>query len=938
MEKNSLLFFCSLALTALTLGAQTDVTNQYLTNAGFDDSDSFVGTNVFTYAKDIVNGEVSGCQPVNGWIIDETATGDAKAGGAFAYGSGFWMAGNSYVVTETDSEGSAAGGALGLAGCWGSSAGYSQDVVLPVGNYRLSYRVFNAGANVTDNYSNEIGYIDEAGVTYYADDEFPTGMWTEGEVLLSFSSCSFGKVHVGYRCGDVGSAGSPKLFVDYIKLEKFTVEELSGKDFTSHVNPEKWNGKGTYTDSNGVTAIETFQWGASLALGQHLEQTVTGLPSGTYTLSMYVGVSSTSSRDNVDHVLTDGSTEYVSLHANNVSVGVPAMNRTAINAFDVVTLKDVLVTDGTLSVYLQEDVEGPNWLTLQIKELELDTPLVQDVAGKGFFKEDVNDDGNVNVTDVTLLVSKILDGQTQAVRPDVNGDQNIDVSDVTALVSAILDPSRLTFVETVPDEVTVHARIYAEQSSEENISQPYSYVLAAVNPYTLKDIAAEVEISSFFTVLDIDCSQMPIEVSAVSVYANGKETIAGMMYYHSIQGKADVYAGKAPSVYADDLLSDVVTVSGSTQTFRAYLLPVDLARGVTITARMADGTYYSRILTESIAPFSRCEISMTTADTAGNLWMSTIPGNVYFSMLSTPGAHDAATAGVTQYTYFSKCQSESLEQLLENGVRAFDLRPRYNSTKGTDEDIQLQNLEIYHGQVPTGVKFKDAIDILIDFVKAHPSEALSVIMNKESIGSGTDYSETWRASLRECFSDESRSPWLMGSVRGYHTLDDVRGKVSIVSRNPYGNETGGYRDVVYGAIIENWPDNGLITDYGCPMTQAWNWVDCRASVEDAYNDTGDAKKSDVQQMLNLASANTDHFRYHYTYTSSAGSLLASPSSHASVLNPWTADYLTQSLAGPAGYVYADYIGSAEYGGRTLLKAVIEQNYKYVFKGQSCLDE
>lgn len=374
MEKNSLLFFCSLALTALTLGAQTDVTNQYLTNAGFDDSDSFVGTNVFTYAKDIVNGEVSGCQPVNGWIIDETATGDAKAGGAFAYGSGFWMAGNSYVVTETDSEGSAAGGALGLAGCWGSSAGYSQDVVLPVGNYRLSYRVFNAGANVTDNYSNEIGYIDEAGVTYYADDEFPTGMWTEGEVLLSFSSCSFGKVHVGYRCGDVGSAGSPKLFVDYIKLEKFTVEELSGKDFTSHVNPEKWNGKGTYTDSNGVTAIETFQWGASLALGQHLEQTVTGLPSGTYTLSMYVGVSSTSSRDNVDHVLTDGSTEYVSLHANNVSVGVPAMNRTAINAFDVVTLKDVLVTDGTLSVYLQEDVEGPNWLTLQIKELELDTP------------------------------------------------------------------------------------------------------------------------------------------------------------------------------------------------------------------------------------------------------------------------------------------------------------------------------------------------------------------------------------------------------------------------------------------------------------------------------------------------------------------------------------------------------------------------------------
>ena len=937
MKKTNLLIVLALVLATLTLNAHTDVTNLYMTNAGFDDSSCFVGTNVFTYAKDITNGEVSGCQPVNGWAIDATAFGDAKAGGAFAFGSGLWMAGADYVVPAADSEGGSAGGMLGLAGCWSSSAGYSQQVTLPVGTYKLSYRVYNAGENIAENYSNEIGYIDEYGTTYYSNDVFPTGEWTEGCVLLSFTSCSFGKVHVGYKCGNVGSGSSPKLFVDYIKIEKFSTEELIGGDFTSYVNPAGWNGEKPYTDGNGVTAMETFEWAASLSLGRHLEQTVRGLPNGTYTLKMYVGASSTSERDNVNHVITDGSTGYVSLHANDASIGVKAMNRLAIDAFDVVTLTDVHVTDGALDIYLQEDAEGPNWLTLQIKELVLVTPSGEPL-GEGYYQEDVNDDGNVNVADVTLLVSKILDGQTQATRPDVNGDHNINVADVTALVGAILDPSKQTYVENVPNEYAVRARVYAEQSNNENASQPSAYVLSVINPYTLSDVTAEAELSSFFTVMDIDCSQLPAGVSSVSVFANGKEAIAGVMCYHSLNDRVDVYAGEAPSVYADDMLSDVVTVSGSATTFRAYLLPVNLPNGVTITARMADGKYYSQTFSESITPFSRREITLTIADADTNLWMATIPGNVYFSMLSTPGAHDAATAGVTQYSYFAKCQSETLEQLLENGVRAFDLRPRYNSSKSTDADIRLENLEIYHGIVPTGVKFKDAIDILIRFVKAHPSEALSVIMNKEDSGDGTDYSSTWRVSLRECFGDESRSPWLIGSVRGYHTLDDVRGKVSIVSRNPYGNADNSYRDVVYGAIIESWPDDGLVTDYSCPMTQAWNWVDCRANVEDAYNDGNADKKTHVAQMLNLASANTDHFHYHYTYTSIAGSLLSSLTSHASELNPWTASYLTQSVTGPAGYVYADYMGSSQYDGETLLRAVVEQNYKYVFKGQSRLSE
>ena len=52
---------------------------------------------------------------------------------------------------------------------------------------------------------------------------------------------------------------------------------------------------------------------------------------------------------------------------------------------------------------------------------------------------DMNHDNVVDLTDVTLLVNKVLgDDATQIYNPDVNGDGNVDVADVSTLVSLIL--------------------------------------------------------------------------------------------------------------------------------------------------------------------------------------------------------------------------------------------------------------------------------------------------------------------------------------------------------------------------------------------------------------------------------------------------------------------------------------------------------------------
>ena len=739
MKRNTLTVLLTAILLLcfrLSATAQTDVTSLYLSNAGFDVDADFVSSVVYTYAKDAnEHGGVSSCQPVTAWTAD--ATGDAKAGGAFAFGSGCGLSGTTYVVPATDADGNSAGGALGLAACWTNSVGYSQSVSLPKGFYRLSFQVYNAGDNTQANYTSAIGFISDDGTSHYAETDFPGGEWTEAVVYLNLPTATSGNIHLGYSCANVGSAATPKLFVDYVKIEQ--------------------------------------------------------LP-----LSYTIG--------------------------------------------------------------------------------------------------DVNDDSAITIADVTALVNIIL-GKTEAKAVDLSW----------------------TYAD-------LDAMVFAQQSAAETASGPDYILDTAVCSLTGDDVSAHYHMADHLTTLHITTSLT--NVASVSVYALGKENIAGPMTI-SCQGHELSYgypAGDA-STYANSLQSDVVSVvADNADTYTAYLRPVSLPRGVKVTVRTTDGRYYSQDFPSIVA--GQTNTLAFTATAAQNLWQSTIPGNTYFSMLSTPGAHDAATSSVSVST--AKCQSEDLAGLLANGVRAFDLRPRY--TSNTQSDILLDNLTIYHGIVSTGIKFKDAIDILIDFVKNNPSEAVSVIMNKENssgLFSQTDQSETWRASIRECFGDPARSPYLMGSVRGYHTLDDVRGKVSVVSRNPYGNSNNSYRDVVYGAIIENWPDNGVITDYSCDMTQAWNWVDCRASVEDAYNSNTSTKQSQVQAQLQLASSNTDHFHYCYTYTSIANN----PASYAATMNPATVSIIN-TLSGPLCYVYADYMGSQSNGGAALLSAIIAQNYKYVFSGRS----
>lgn len=575
-------------------------------------------------------------------------------------------------------------------------------------------------------------------------------------------------------------------------------------------------------------------------------------------------------------------------------------------------------TDGRWTIWSPDGIEITRYYDPKTDGLDEEDQLIESLR---YTIGDVNEDDDVTIADVTSLVNIILGKQSdyRMEISDVNEDGAVTIADVTSLVNIILGKQEAKVVDNTWTYANINATIYAEQSSTENASGAGYAMNSAVCTLTGEDVRDKyTDIKEYLTTLNITISLSNVE--SVSVYAKGKENIAGLMDYNTITKTANYSAGDSPSVYASNdqanknMYSDVITVTGkNVGTYVAYLLPVSLSNGVTVTVRDNNGKFYSQDFDITEGVVNNLAFTETTAT---NNWMATIPGNVNFSMLSTPGAHNAATSSCSSA---AKCQSETIEGLLNNGVRAFDIRPGYTYSTA----ITVDNLYIYHGMVNTNVLYKDAVKAMVDFLQAHPSEAISVIMVKEDgtplFSSWTDYTNEMCNAINEIHS--TYTDYLKILDHSYYTLDDFRGKIFFGYRNAW--------DLHKTVRITNWPDGSSVTDYSVSVGGTSS-----ASVEDAYNTSGNSKKDVVNALLNLASANSDRSHFHYTFTSVANSI----TSQANIQNPAAAQYISGTLTGPTGYVYADFMGSSSYSGQALLKAVIEQNYKYVFKGRSRVEQ
>lgn len=491
----------------------------------------------------------------------------------------------------------------------------------------------------------------------------------------------------------------------------------------------------------------------------------------------------------------------------------------------------------------------------------------------------------------------------------------------------------------------VSAMLFAEQDYAENADGGSFGPYMAAEGAPLQDGGVSFTFRPVSGVIEVDLSALGegIVPVSVSVKSNSGVSLAGLLKYDCADRAATV-STTDKTVCAAHTQSDVVTVSGLPEgvgTVRLYVLPVQLQGGVTLTVQDAEGRFYTRVDEADVGTASADGLTAIGGVTGGqvcapyykkydfgaaadaprlNNWMATVPGNVRFCMLSVPAAHDAATSGVTgAFVSSARTQTHDIAAMLAGGVRGFDLRPRYNSN--TQSDIELDNLEIYHGPVGTGVKFKDAMQTLADFVKDNPTECVYVRIKKENsklLFEPTDCSATWRTSVRTCLKGHAGS--LVRTLSSTLLLSACRGRLIVTADNPYGEE-GNLEGTVYGGRL-SWTDNTKGMNTVINYTGGSKVAD--AYVQDFYDGTAAEKTQLVAASLAKAAADATN-RWYYSFLNLSGS----PASSARTVNAEALPVVEQ-LDGRTGLVFYDFCLDDEYGGEALNRAIVARNFGYVY--------
>lgn len=160
------------------------------------------------------------------------------------------------------------------------------------------------------------------------------------------------------------------LTVTKIELLEAVFEPV---DCTAKVSTENWLSEqgsvGGPVTLEGIAQKEQYN-GSTTAIieGDVLYQVVEGLQNGTYKVELYANASFTSGRGFTSDII-DGQLGRVVVYAGDVDKTIPVFDQGWVNTNNIVTLENVVVSDGTLRMGLKKIAPGTNWHTIQIKSL-----------------------------------------------------------------------------------------------------------------------------------------------------------------------------------------------------------------------------------------------------------------------------------------------------------------------------------------------------------------------------------------------------------------------------------------------------------------------------------------------------------------------------------------------------------------------------------------
>ena len=150
----------------------------------------------------------------------------------------------------------------------------------------------------------------------------------------------------------------------------------------------------------------------------------------------------------------------------------------------------------------------------------------------------------------------------------------------------------------------------------------------------------------------------------------------------------------------------------------------------------------------------------------GKNWLAKIDGETSIHELHLPGTHNTA-ALLEPLPGTAQCQSLTIQQQLEAGVRFLDIRCRHVSDR----------FELYHGPISQEQNFSEFHQTLEDFLTNNPTECVLV-----SIQETANANLNTRTFTQTFASYQTQKPKLWHLKTTLPQLSEVRGKAILVRR------------------------------------------------------------------------------------------------------------------------------------------------------------
>lgn len=275
--------------------------------------------------------------------------------------------------------------------------------------------------------------------------------------------------------------------------------------------------------------------------------------------------------------------------------------------------------------------------------------------------------------------------------------------------------------------------------------------------------------------------------------------------------------------------------------------------------------------------------------------------------LAIVGTHDAAAYNASPRL---RCQDLTLEEQLEVGVRAFDLRlvDRYDGSG---------LLDLFHGKESLGLEFtEDVLPLFTQFLTTHPDEFVILSLRKEDDEhhSQEEMGSYSLSLLRALERPEVARLLYRGELTPATKVSEVRGKLLILLRTRIGDDVcmpyfdGFQDDTTFVARLVN-PCGGNLDLMVEDKYMVYDTIGMRD------------KKSALSEVLDLAETMPDHWMI--AYLSGTGDL--TPEAVAEELNPYTYRLLRERISLPGGIYFMDFAGMPET--RAIITLCKKQNSK-----------